>query len=519
MALNLLPQQNQSYTRGLLSTTTASYAANHQQSEYDDQKYHRQYSDQFQPAYQLQYGSSNINNNMASSLHQHQELNAVELMAIPMSLSIYNGRDQHTAPEAFEAIVQDYLGNLSSKKRDKALIDQARYNMILQVLKNPRNTAVSTAQFRFWVKKMFQLYNNHNRYGQPSVCHDGKPVAMREQLYDILVGAHREAHHGGRDKTSALVRKRYSWIPKELIARFVRHCPFCISRRNGTNLNYFEQQQQPETHFNNDDFIDRQREPSLTSSSSCGSSTASQPEEIALITAATAFHQKRQQQNQKNLMENNHKTAINVNILDQQQQQILYPTCNNSSIIDTDMTSSNLTAVKSYLMTHPASLYRNVMPCSSTDVDGIINEPMTFQPTAAFYLPNNNTHLYTNNNISSSNKDPLQLITTSKNSHNMPIAPLNIITTTTGAVGFDYYSQSLSPSSSTTSALPSSPIYPAYFNVNDKASNVNFASVPNEPLVQHKHQQMTHIHMLASPSMRLIPHPLQEQRQQQHLLL
>lgn len=29
------------------------------------------------------------------------------------------------------------------------------------------------------------------------------------------------------------VRKRYSWIPKELIARFVRHCPFCISRRNG----------------------------------------------------------------------------------------------------------------------------------------------------------------------------------------------------------------------------------------------------------------------------------------------
>lgn len=29
------------------------------------------------------------------------------------------------------------------------------------------------------------------------------------------------------------MRKRYSWIPKELIARFVRHCPFCISRRNG----------------------------------------------------------------------------------------------------------------------------------------------------------------------------------------------------------------------------------------------------------------------------------------------
>lgn len=32
------------------------------------------------------------------------------------------------------------------------------------------------------------------------------------------------------------MRKRYSWIPKELIARFVRHCPFCISRRNGCQL-------------------------------------------------------------------------------------------------------------------------------------------------------------------------------------------------------------------------------------------------------------------------------------------
>ncbi|KAI8642723.1 hypothetical protein BD408DRAFT_343741, partial [Parasitella parasitica] len=140
----------------------------------------------------------------------------------------YNDHDQYPSYEEFDAIVQDYLQNLSSKKRDKALIDQARYAMILQVLKDPRNTAVSTAQFRFWVKKMFQLTSRQ------IVCHDGKPVAMREHIYSILVRAHREAHHGGRDKTSALVRRRYSWIPKELIARFVRHCPFCISRRNGS---------------------------------------------------------------------------------------------------------------------------------------------------------------------------------------------------------------------------------------------------------------------------------------------
>lgn len=139
---------------------------------------------------------------------------------------------QFPSTEEFEAIVNHYLQNLSSKKRDKALVDSHRYKLILQVLKDPRNTAISTAQFRFWVKKMFRLSTSDY---MEFVCHDDKPVATREDIYNILIIAHKEAHHGGRDKTSALVRKRYSWIPKELIARFVRHCPFCISRRNGQN--------------------------------------------------------------------------------------------------------------------------------------------------------------------------------------------------------------------------------------------------------------------------------------------
>ncbi|KAI9498167.1 hypothetical protein BDB00DRAFT_801408 [Zychaea mexicana] len=114
----------------------------------------------------------------------------------------FDDENQLPTPAEFDAIVNNYLNNLSPKKRDKALVDQQRYQLIQQVLKDPRNTAISTAQFRFWVKKMFQL--------QPGtidlVCHDSKPVAMKEQIYSILVRAHREAHHGGRDKTSALVK-------------------------------------------------------------------------------------------------------------------------------------------------------------------------------------------------------------------------------------------------------------------------------------------------------------------------
>lgn len=111
--------------------------------------------------------------------------------------------DQYPSISDFEAIVQGYLRNLSPKKRDKALVDRKRYSLIARVLKDPRNTSISTAQFRFWVKKMFQLVPGQN--GLDIVCHDNKPVAMREQIYTILVRAHKEANHGGRDKTSALV--------------------------------------------------------------------------------------------------------------------------------------------------------------------------------------------------------------------------------------------------------------------------------------------------------------------------
>ncbi|KAI9480496.1 MAG: hypothetical protein EXX96DRAFT_563017 [Benjaminiella poitrasii] len=156
--------------------------------------------------------------------HHHQQASS----SIEEESPTLDDEDQIPSMIDFKAIIDDYLNNLSPKKRDKALVDAHRYCLIQQVLRDPRNTAISTAQFRFWVKKMFQL--------QPGttdvVCHDNKPVAMKEQIYDILVKAHREAHHGGRDKTSALVRRRYSWIPKELVARFVRHCPFCITRRN-----------------------------------------------------------------------------------------------------------------------------------------------------------------------------------------------------------------------------------------------------------------------------------------------
>ncbi|GAN07600.1 conserved hypothetical protein [Mucor ambiguus] len=173
-----------------------------------------------------------FNSNSSSNFHQYRYSNILNDAVVVGANTSSMSEEEDPLPsfEEFQGIINDYLQNLSPKKRDKALVDHARYCLIQEVLKNPRNTSISTAQFRFWVKKMFQL--------QPGsydlVCHDNKPVAMKEQIYDILVNAHKEAHHGGRDKTSAIVRHQFSWIPKELVARFVRQCPTCISRRNGS---------------------------------------------------------------------------------------------------------------------------------------------------------------------------------------------------------------------------------------------------------------------------------------------
>lgn len=145
--------------------------------------------------------------NSPSTSHQfpgHFDYNRFSNFFSPQPKELFDDDNQVPTPEQFDAIISNYLNNLSPKKRDKALVDKKRYQLIQQVLREPRNTGISTAQFRFWVKKMFQLKPG----SADLVCHDNKPVAMREQIYDILVKAHRDAHHGGRDKTAALVTHR-----------------------------------------------------------------------------------------------------------------------------------------------------------------------------------------------------------------------------------------------------------------------------------------------------------------------
>ncbi|KAA8899103.1 hypothetical protein FN846DRAFT_782510, partial [Sphaerosporella brunnea] len=59
----------------------------------------------------------------------------------------------------------------------------------------------------------------------------GKPVAVKEDLFFILTTAHIRSRHGGRNKTAEYVNKYHAWVPRGLVARFVKSCPGCPMNR------------------------------------------------------------------------------------------------------------------------------------------------------------------------------------------------------------------------------------------------------------------------------------------------
>ncbi|GAA6005848.1 hypothetical protein JCM11491_004032 [Sporobolomyces phaffii] len=139
-----------------------------------------------------------------------------------------DGQDGFPSETQFREQMDDYLGGLNPKKRAKALMSREMYATILAVLLEPHSTAHATAQFRFWAKRMFRLVTTPHAN---LVAHENRPVAVKDQIYHILVGCHGDTNHSGRDKTSAQVRRYYSWLPKELVSRFVKMCPTCIHKR------------------------------------------------------------------------------------------------------------------------------------------------------------------------------------------------------------------------------------------------------------------------------------------------
>jgi hypothetical protein len=110
----------------------------------------------------------------------------------------------------YQRIEEEYLSSLSERKQPKAFISQALFDKIFAVLQNGSEDRATTAQFRFWVRKMLVIAypqtsfrRNAGQSPKPVVLHDKRPVAIKEQLYEVLCYCHAIARHGGHDKTCA----------------------------------------------------------------------------------------------------------------------------------------------------------------------------------------------------------------------------------------------------------------------------------------------------------------------------
>jgi len=142
----------------------------------------------------------------------------------------------------YKQVENSYIQSLTPRRQAKALISQSMFDRIWDVLHQPECQG-ETAQFRFWARKMFTVSKSHrNTLGtaanndealQEVLLHDNLLVAVQEQLYDLLCYCHGSTGHGGRDKTCALIRKHYTWVPKDLVSSFIKACPTCILKKSG----------------------------------------------------------------------------------------------------------------------------------------------------------------------------------------------------------------------------------------------------------------------------------------------
>ena len=103
------------------------------------------------------------------------------------------------------------------------------YSLIIDILRKPQDTTVGDPQLRFWVRQRFQLMNGPG--DRSCALHEGKRVVLRDEIYDVIARAHTEAQHGGRDKTYSVLKRDWSYVPKETVATFIRLCSVCNGKR------------------------------------------------------------------------------------------------------------------------------------------------------------------------------------------------------------------------------------------------------------------------------------------------
>jgi len=117
---------------------------------------------------------------------------------------------------------------MSPNRRVKAVLTREVADQAIEILNS--SNANASPKFKFWVQQTFSLTHT-GKAKHLLLKKSNKPVCVRENMYDVIGSIHENLQHAGYAKTFDELKKRYSYIPRKLVAAFVNACSFCTSRR------------------------------------------------------------------------------------------------------------------------------------------------------------------------------------------------------------------------------------------------------------------------------------------------
>ncbi|CAG8597898.1 10397_t:CDS:1 [Dentiscutata heterogama] len=142
---------------------------------------------------------------------------------------------------AFDQLVSEFLSSRKPKQQRKAIITQKDYDLIISILKNPKDMSNGTAKDRFWAKNNFYLHDlgtPHNPIIQLMEIKNAKERTDRvicpfQNLYNVLGKMHGSSQqHSGSKKTYEAVSRQYAYVPRSFVELYVAQCTQCCTRRN-----------------------------------------------------------------------------------------------------------------------------------------------------------------------------------------------------------------------------------------------------------------------------------------------
>ncbi|XP_013396219.1 KRAB-A domain-containing protein 2-like isoform X2 [Lingula anatina] len=136
-----------------------------------------------------------------------------------------------TQYETFHKLLDQHLATINESRRQKYLITQEMYEKIVSTVQvKSGEKSQYGATFKFWCKTNFKI----EEIGQRKILYcikTSRPVATKEDLFDVLANCHKRVQHSGRDKTFEEVKRNYSWIPRRAVSFYLQTCRECHSKK------------------------------------------------------------------------------------------------------------------------------------------------------------------------------------------------------------------------------------------------------------------------------------------------